>query len=499
MSLLLGIDIGTSSAKAILFDSETGATAAAAGREYPILRPAPDRAEQRPEDWWAASVEVARRVLADADGRAIAAISLTGQMHGLVLLDAHGIPLGDAIIWNDQRAVEQVRELVEPFGGERFTAIAGTLPAAGFMGASLLWIKRHLPGRLEQTSAVLFPKDYVRYRLTGEIAAEPSDAASSALFDVNAGVWSDAIIGAVGLPRAIFPPIIPSSALVGGLTKTAAAALGLREGLPVIAGCGDQPAQALANGILDPGRVSITVGSGGQVFSPLLSAARTDPRLHVFNHAVPERWYALGATLSAGLSLRWLRALMGMASQPDAYARFSHEAGQTPPGANGLIFLPHLTGERTPHLDPLARGAFIGLTAYHERRHLARAVMEGVAFSLRQALELTLVLGGQAGMIIAAGGGMESDVWRGILADVVGVPLQRALLTETTGVGAALLAGIGIGIYRDAHHASQLTARFDCVTEPNPANRAVYNELYAQFLSLYPALRADFHRLSKLN
>lgn len=499
MSLLLGIDIGTSSAKAVLFDSETGSTLATAGREYPILRPAPDRAEQRPEDWWAASVEVTRRVLADADGRDVAAISLTGQMHGVVLLDSHGIPLGDAIIWNDQRSVEEVRALVESVGWEHFTAITGTLPATGFMGASLLWLKAHLPGRLEQASAALFPKDYVRYRLTGEIAVEPSDAASSALFDVGAGVWSNAIIDAVGLPRSIFPRIIPSSALAGALTEAAAAALGMREGLPVIAGCGDQPAQALANGIIDPGRVSITVGSGGQVFNPLLSAARTDPRLHVFTHAVPERWYALGATLSAGLSLRWLRALLGMASQPDAYALFSHEAGQTAPGANGLIFLPHLTGERTPHLDPLARGAFIGLTAYHERRHLVRAVMEGVAFSLRQALELTLALGGQAEMIIAAGGGMESEVWRGIMADVTGVPLRRTLQTEATAVGAALLAGIGTGVYSDVRHASQVTARYDRVTEPNPANRRIYDELYAQFLSLYPSLRADFHHLSKLN
>ena len=499
MSLLLGIDIGTSSAKAVLFDSQTGSTVATAGREYPILRPAPDRAEQRPEDWWAASVEVTRRVLADAGGRAVAAISLTGQMHGVVLVDAHGIPLGDAIIWNDQRSVEQVGALVEPFGGERFTALAGTLPATGFMGASLLWLKQHLPGQLEQASAALFPKDYVRYRLTGEIAVEPSDAASSALFDVGAGVWSDAIIGAVGLPRSIFPSLIPSSALAGALTGTAASALGLREGLPVIAGCADQPAQALANGIIDPGRVSITIGSGGQVFSPLLSATRTDPRLHVFNHAVPERWYALGATLSAGLSLRWLRALMGMAGQPDAYALFSHEAGQTAPGANGLLFLPYLTGERTPHLDPLARGAFIGLTAYHERRHLVRAVMEGVAFSLREALELTLALGGQAETIIAAGGGMESEVWRGIVADVTGVPLRRTLQTEATAVGAALLAGIGTGVYRDARHASQVTARYDRVTEPNPANRRLYDMLYEQFSTLYPTLRTDFHHLSKLN
>jgi xylulokinase len=498
MTLLLGIDIGTSSAKAVLFDVDTASIVATAGREYPIHRPAPDRAEQNPEDWWSAAIDVTRRALAAAGRADIAAISLCGQMHGGALLDGAGMPLGDAIIWADQRSAAQVSALVAPLGAERFTAIAGTMPAVGFLGATLLWLKQHHPERLDQARAVLFPKDYVRYRLTGEIATDVSDAAASALFDVRAGAWSSAIIDGAGLPASIFPAPLASTAQAGSLTRAAADALGLSVGIPVIAGCADQPAQAVANGLIAPGRASVTVGSGGQVCNPIASADQTDPRLHVFNHAAPNMWYVLGATLSAGLSLRWLRGITGL-SGDDAYITFSTEAAAVPAGANGLIFLPHLAGERTPHMDAHARGAFIGLSAYHTRGHLARAVMEGVAFSLRAALQISLDLGGAADMIIAAGGAMESAVWRGIVADVLGLPLRRTLLTETTGVGAALLAGVGAGVYPDLATASARTARYDDVTLPDAARAAFYNDLYGQYLGLYPKLQSDFHRLATLN
>ncbi|MDZ4767386.1 MAG: xylulokinase, partial [Chloroflexota bacterium] len=498
MPLLLGIDIGTSSAKAVLFDSDSASIVATAGREYPIHRPAPDRAEQNPEDWWNAAVDVTRRVVTQSGRADIAAISLCGQMHGGALVDAKGIPLGNAIIWADQRAVDEVRELVALLGAERYTAIAGTLPAVGFLGGTLLWLKKHHPERLDQVRAVLFPKDYVRYRLTGVIATDVSDAAASALFDVKAARWSSEIIGAAGLPEAIFPTPLASTAIAGTLMRAAADALGLRADIPVIAGCADQPAQAVANGLIQPGRASVTVGSGGQVCNPIASADKTDARLHVFNHAAPDMWYVLGATLSAGLSLRWLRGIVGLSGDA-AYATFSAEAAAIPAGANGLIFLPHLAGERTPHMDARARGAFIGLSAFHTRGHLARAVMEGVAFSLRSALQISLELGGAADMIIAAGGAMESDVWRGIVADALGLPLRRTLLTETTGVGAALLAGVGAGVYPDLAAACARTARYDSVTEPDAARGAIYAELYEQYLGLYPKLQMDFHRLALMN
>jgi xylulokinase len=499
MPLLLGIDIGTSSAKAVLFDPDSAAILATAGREYPILRPAPDRAEQRPEDWWNAVIEVTRRVVALSGRTDLAAIGLCGQMHGGALLDDAGAPLGDAIIWPDQRTSAEVAELTEPLGAERFTAIAGTMPATGFLGATLLWLKKHHPERLAEVRAVVFPKDYVRYRLTGEIAVDVSDAAASALFDVKAARWSAEILASVGLPESIFPAPLASSAVAGQLTRNAADALGLAAGIPVIAGCADQPAQAFANGLIAPGSVSVTVGSGGQVCNPVASADKTDTRLHVFNHALPGMWYVLGATLSAGLSLRWLRGVVGLEAQADAYAMFSAEAATVPPGADGLIFLPYLTGERTPHMDSQARGAFVGLTAYHTRAHLVRAVLEGVAFSLRQALGLALALGGSAERVIAAGGAMESAIWRGIIADVLALPLRRTLMTETTGVGAALLAGVGAGIFADFAQACARTARYDAVTEPDIARAALYDTLYDQFVNLYPLLRNDFHRLSGMN
>jgi xylulokinase len=276
--------------------------------------------------------------------------------------------------------------------------------------------------------------------------------------------------------------------------------MGLPAGVTVIMGSADQPAQAVANGLIAPGIASVTVGSGGQVLVPLLPAAdgklRTDARLHVFNHAVPNLFYVLGATLSAGLSLRWLRDLMGMTHDPQAYPTFSRESSIVPPGAQGLLFLPYLTGERTPLMDARARGAFIGLTAAHGRGHLVRAIMEGVAFSMRQALEISLSLGGQAERIIGAGGAMESDVWRPIMTDVIGLPLQKPLLSEQAGVGAALIAGVGAGVYSSFDDAKARVTRYSAPTQPDAARHAFYNERYTQFVALYPTLRDDMHRLS---
>lgn len=503
MTSLLGIDIGTSSAKAVLFDVETAAILASAGREYAVHRPAPDRAEQDPEDWWKASIEVVRRVIAEAGRSDIAAISFSGQMHGTLLLDRANKPLAPAIIWADQRTAETSRRLAQMIGAERYTAIAGTLPAAGFMGPTLLWLAENEPKLLRKAANVILPKDYVRLKMTGRVATDVSDAAATGLFDIALKTWSPEIVAGAGLPRQILPDVVESVAVTGQLEPAAAEALGLPAGIPIVAGCADQPAQAVGNGLIAPGKASVTVGSGGQVFTPVLPAVNgtrhvvaTDPRLHVFNHAVPGTWYILGAILSAGLSLRWLRDLTGLNGREDAYPMLSAEAAGVPAGAHGLIFLPYLTGERTPHMDPLARGAFIGLNSYHGRGHLARAVMEGVAFALRDALEISLSLGGQVDIVIASGGGMESDVWRQIMADVLGLPLQRSLLIEQASVGAALLGGVGAGVYADIEEACARTVRYGPLTEPDLSRHAVYNELYAQFRALYPRLREDFHMLS---
>lgn len=501
MTYLLGIDIGTSSAKALLFDVERAEIRAVAGREYPIYRPTPDQALQKLDDWWAATVEVTRRVTADGLGEAVASISFSGQMHGTSLFSADGRELHPAIIWADQRTGQEVTELSGLLGAEAYAAIAGTLPAAGFQAATLLWLLKHQPELLDQAAFVLPPKDAVRYRMTGEATVDVSDAAGTGIFDVSGRDWARTIIQKAGLPERIFPPVKASTAVAGYLLRGAAAEMGLRPGIPVVAGCADQPAQAVGNGLIRPGRGSVTLGSGGQVFipfeRPLGGRVPTDARLHVFNHAVPDQYFVLGATLSAGLSLRWLRGIVGLEDDPDAYAKLSAEAAAIPPGAEGLLFLPHLAGERTPHMDSLARGTFVGLSAHHTRGHLARAIMEGVAFSLRQAVEISRGLGAAADTMIAAGGGGESDIWRGIQADVYGLPLQRTLSTEQASLGAALTGGVGAGVYRSLSEACERVVRYGAITEPDAARQAFYEDVYAQYLELYPRLREDFHRLAR--
>lgn len=500
--MLLGIDIGTSSVKSTLFDPQSGRILARAAQEYPIYKPLPTYAEQSPDDWWHATISVIRQVLEGRNHPEISAIGLCGQMHGTILLGGNHQPIHPAIMWADQRSASECDELIALLGTERYASIAGTLPAAGFMAATLLWLRKHDPALLDQTHVVLLPKDYIRLKLTGEIASDPSDAAATALFDITDKHWSPEIIRGAQLPESIFPPILESQAIAGTLSREAAALLGLSPGIPVIVGCADQPAQALGNGITAPGKAAISVSSGGQVVTPFIPqgvSIPTDPRLHVFNHAIPGMWYILGAILSAGLSLRWLRHVCGMdALGGAAYEQFSAEAASVTPGAAGLIFLPYLTGERTPIMDAKARAGFIGLTAYHERGHLARAVMEGVAFALRQALEISRELGGEAESVVATGGGMESAVWRQILGDTLGLPLQKSLSSGQTEVGAALLGGVGVGIYSSFEEAGKQMRHYGVPTEPNEANRQIYAALYGEYCELYPKLRADFHRLGSL-
>ncbi len=503
MTLLLGIDIGTSSVKAILYDPDSVGIVALTQKEYPIYKPTPERAEQDPDDWWNATIECVRHVLERAGRRDVIGIGLCGQMHGTVLLDRQNQPLSEAIIWPDQRSAAEVDLLIDLVGADRYVKIAGTMPATGFMAATLLWLRRHDPGLLDQVAQVVLPKDYVRLKLTGSVGTDISDASASGLFDISAKTWSREIIRRADLPFDIFPSVSESQTLSGELTSAAADALGLVEGIPVVVGCADQPAQAIGNGITLPGKVMVTIGSGGQVVTPLVplsnGAIATDPRLHVFNHAIPDVWYILGAILSAGLSLRWLRRIAGMDELGRvAYEHFSAEANAITPGAEGLIFLPYLSGERTPHMDPLARGAFIGLSYYHERGHLARAVMEGVAFALRETLELSLQLGGQVDTVIAAGSGADSIVWRQILADVMGLPLQKSLLSDQAGIGAAIVAGVGIGVYSTFEEAAIDLAQYGQITEPHREHQALYNALYSEYKALYPRLREDFHMLSGL-
>lgn len=493
---LLGIDLGTSSVKAVLIDASTARVLAVAGEEYPIHTPQPGYAEQDPFDYWRATVNAVKTLVSQAKYKVVG-IGVDGQMHGTVLLDVHRKPVRPTIIWADARATDEPRHLLERV--PHWAQIAGTDPAAGFQCTTLAWLHRRDPFALQDADVVVLPKDYVRFGLTGQIATDLSDAAGTGLLDVRRGAWSTELLAAVGVKPRLMPPILASHEVAGTLTREAAAALGLPEGLPVVAGCADQPAQALGSGLLQ-GVGSITIGTGGQVFIPYrpTAALQTDPRLHVFNHAVPNTWYVLGATLSAGASLRWMRDVFGMTNIPNAYERLSIEAGRAPIGADGLLFLPHLFGERTPHMDPMAMGAFVGLQYRHERSHIARAIMEGVAFSLRDAVRLSVALGAQVNEMVMAGGGARSAVWRQIIADVLGVPLKRSTQEEQTAVGAALLAGVGAGLYPDLPRAMQLVQHYEDATTPDPTAHAFYNDLYDQYQAAYPALRATMHGLHQL-
>jgi xylulokinase len=494
VTYLLGIDLGTSSVKVVAMD-ESGRVDAVASREYPILTPQPGYAEQRPDDWWNATCDAVREVVNHIDHERVRGIGFSGQMHGTVIVNADGSPLRNAIIWADQRSTAEVDELIAQFGAERLAQTAGTLPATGFMVSSLLWLKKHGaidPLELDGVYAVL-PKDYVRNRMCGGLATEITDASSSGLFDVRDHHWIRDITALFEGHTALdFPNVLRPEEIAGTLHRRAAEQLGLPEGIPVAAGCADQVAQALGNGLIDPGQGSVTIGTGGQVFA-VLDSPRAVPQLHTFCHAPKDRWYMLGAMLSAGLSLRWLRDLLGMTGDPAAYEQLSALAAEVPAGADGLYFLPYLIGERAPLLDPRARGVFMGLTLRHGRGHMARAIMEGVAFALRQIIEVMEEQGVAFNTLIASGNGLSSPLWRQIAADVLGKPLVTASGGERAGIGAAMLGGIAAGIYTDYHQARRIVPPVGTATEPDQKRAAFYSERYAQFRKLYPLLRESMH------
>ena len=480
---LLGIDLGTSAVKAVVID-EAGHLLGTGTREIPMLVPKPNRAEQDPEAWWSNTVMAVRQALHEAGTDDIAAIGLDGHMHGGVLLDADRRPLGRAITWADQRTAELIPEIEEQVGVSTFLSISGTRPAAGFMAPTMVWLARHDPAQLDAADIFLLPKDYLRLHLTGEAANDVSDASATALFDISARTWSSELCSRLGVPERILAPLLESADVAGALTEAAAGELGLRPGIPVVAGSADQPAQAVANGLLDAGNGSVTLGTGGQILCatdrPL---ADDEGRIHTFCHALPDRWYQLGATLSAGLSLRWLRDLLQLQSD-DPYAELDRLAREVPPGADGLMFLPYLVGERSPIMEPEATGAFVGLRLHHGRGHMARAVLEGVACSLRATRDAVVHAGGRCDAWLATGNGLASPLWRGILADVFGEQLSYVDAPERSGVGSAFIAGIGAGIYAGFSEASEAGRPPLVVTDPNPGRAKLCDEVYARYSRL---------------
>lgn len=503
MSYLLGIDVGTSGTKALVIDAD-GEVVASATEEYPLHTPRPLWAEQDPQDWWRATVSAIRTAIARAGvaPAEIAGLGLTGQMHGLVALDAKGQVLRPCILWNDQRTGAQCAEILERVGRERFLALTGNLPLPGFTAPKILWVREHEPDVYRRIAHVLLPKDFIRYRLTGDYASDVSDTAGMVLLDVERRRWSEEVLEALGIPAEWLPRCYESPEVTGVLTGEAAEATGLRAGLPVVGGGGDNAAAAVGSGIVEEGIVSASVGTSGVIFAHTNQMKR-DPlaRLHSFCHAVPGKWHVMGVMLSAGGSLRWLRDTIGGPEREvgrltgvDPYEVMIAEAAQVAPGCEGLLFLPYLTGERTPYADPNARGAFVGLTLRHGKGALVRAVLEGVAFGLRDSLELLRELGLPIRQVRALGGGARSAAWRQIMADVFGVELVTINVTDGAAYGAALLAGVGTGVYKTVYEAAERTVRVVERTEPNATHASTYNGLYAEYRGLYGALKPTFDR-----
>jgi xylulokinase len=496
---LLGIDVSTTGSKALLL-AEDGAVVGSATTDHPLATPRPGWSEQDPEHWWESTRrsigEVLRQTgISPAD---VAAIGLTGQMHGLVLLDAGGRVLRPCILWNDQRTAEECAQITEQVGRERVLAITGNPVLPGFTAPKLAWVRRHEPELFRRAARVLLPKDYIRFRLTGAFVSDVSDASGTSLLDVGARAWSDEMLAALDIPRAWVPEVTESPVASATLSATGAEATGLRAGTPVVSGAGDNAAAAVGTGITRPGRVSVSLGTSGVVFAPL-ERYRPDPqgRLHAFCHAVPGRWHLMGVMLSAAGSLRWYRdAIGGGADGGASFDALVEEAAGAPAGAEGLLFLPYLSGERTPHPDPDARGAFVGLSLRHGRAHLTRAVLEGVAFGLRDSLELMRELGLDAGQVRVAGGGARSALWRRILADVLGVEVVTTSATEGAALGAAVLAGAGAGVLPGLEAATDSARELERVRPGTDA--AVYADLYPRYRALYPALAPEFHALARV-
>jgi len=499
-SCLLGIDVGTTGSKALLIDAD-GEVRAAATAEYPMFTPRPLWAEQDPADWWDGTVESVRRVLDEASVRPeqVAGVGLTGQMHGLVLLDGRGEVLRPCIMWNDQRTAAECAAITGRVGAERVLQLTGNPVLPGFTAPKLLWVRRHEPKVYERVAKVLLPKDYVRYRMTGGFFGEVSDASGSALFDVGRRRWSDEMLEALDVPRRWLPEVTESPVVSAHVSAEAAGATGLPEGTPVVGGGGDQAAQAVGTGVVSEGIVSVTLGTSGVVFASS-DVYRVEPqgRLHAFCHAVPDTWHLMGVMLSAAGSFRWYRDTLGEMERVraaeggrDAYDLLTEAAAGVEPGCEGLIFLPYLTGERTPYPDPHARGVFFGLTLRHTKAHLTRAVLEGVSYGLRDSLELMRGLGLSIEQVRVSGGGARSALWRQILADVFGIEIVTVNVTEGAAYGAALLAGVGVGAYGSVSGACSAAVRVTGGVRPGPA-ASVYERYYPRYRALYPALAEEF-------
>jgi len=491
---VLGIDVSTTATKAVLID-ESGAVVGVGASAYGFSVPRPLWSEQDPRLWWDGAVDAIRSVLATAGVRGddVVAIGLTGQMHGAVLLDAAGDVLRPAILWNDQRTALECDAIRDALGPERLIAITGNDALTGFTAPKLVWVRDHEPDVWRRIAHVLLPKDYLRLRLTGEYGLDKADGAGTLLFDLAARDWSTEVLDALQIEPAWMPRTWEGPEITGTVTAEAAAATGLRAGTPVVAGGGDQSANAVGVGAVTVGTMALSLGTSGVVFAttdrPLYEP---HGRVHAFCHAVPGRWHLMSVMLSAAGSLRWFRDALAPGVE---FGDLVDAAAEVPAGSGGLLFLPYLSGERSPHPDPLARGAFVGLTLSHDRRHLTRAVLEGVAFGLRDGLDLMIEAGTPApDQIRASGGGTASSLWRQILADVLGAEIATVSTSEGAAYGAGILAAVGAGWYPSVEAASGALVRATPVASPG-ADAATYAQAHTIYRALYPALAPTFHRM----
>jgi xylulokinase len=494
LSHVLGLDISTTATKAVLLDAD-GALAATAAAEYSYETPQPLWSEQDPRRWWDGTVEAVRAALArgDLSGDDVEAVGLAGQMHGLVVLDAGDEVLRPAILWNDQRTAAECDLIRKTVGAERLIAITGNDALPGFTAPKLLWVRRHEPEVWSRIAHVLLPKDYVRFRLSGDRAVDRADAAGTLLLGLAARDWSPEMLSALGIDPSVLPRTYEGPEVTGVVSVEAGAVTGLRGGTPIVAGGGDQAAAAVGVGAVEPGVVSLSLGTSGVVFATTDGPAiEPKGRLHSFCHAVPGRWHLMGVMLSAAGSLRWFRDALAPGVE---FSKLVEEAGAVPAGSDGLLFLPYLTGERTPYPDPLARGAFVGLTVHHGHPHLTRSILEGVAFGLRDSLELMRGAGVTGStQIRATGGGSKSARWRQILADVLGTSVVTTSTSEGAAQGAAMLAAVGAGWFPSVEAACDALVQVGEAVDPSPDAQR-YHHAYDRYRELYPALAPTFHRL----
>lgn len=507
MALLLGIDIGTSGTKTVLFD-EQGNTVCSALEEYPMYQPNIGWAEQDPEDWWKAVYLTINKVISKSgvNPEDIKGVGLSGQMHGAVLLDKDNKVLRKAIIWCDQRSYLECEQITSLIGDKRLIEITANPALTGFTASKIMWVKNNEPEIFEKVKKILLPKDYIRFKLTGEFATEVSDASGMQLMDIGARNWSDEVLNKLGIEKSMLGDMYESYEVSGKVTGQGAQLTGLKEGTPVVGGAGDQAAGAVGNGIVRSGVISSTIGTSGVIFASSENVT-IDPlgRVHTFCHAIPNTWHVMGVTQGAGLSLKWFRdnfcieeKRTGELMKVDPYVLMDEEAMKVSPGCEGLIYLPYLMGERTPHLDPDARGVFFGISAKHEKQDFVRAVMEGVVFSLKDCLQIIKEMGVEVSEVRASGGGGKSKLWRQMQADVFGSEIKTVSSSEGPALGVAILAGVGTGVYKSVPEACDAVVKTKTSQPADMDVNKTYSKYYDMYKKLYVSLKGNFKDLKNV-